>query len=183
MIHKYLFFIDGEEIQSYKFDKDKIELIKYKGELACSLNDQWFWSWWEKSSSYISSEDLIDFCFIGTINSDFFKLSYKTVEVSEWRVEKIEMVFNEHIKYSSLKLRCLDTEDKKYLQLVKNPTTCNYQKTAEFNIFTVPSMDLLNKTECYSNVLGLHDLNEKSIDITTNSLRAYYLECLHVKSK
>lgn len=182
MIHKYLFFIEGEEIQSYKFDKDKIEIIKHKGELTCNLTEKLFWSWWEKVNSYISSEDFIDFCFIGNVSFDFFKRSYKSVEFSEWNIEKIRMVFNEYIKYSSLKLRYVDSENEKYLELIKNPTAYNYQKTAEFNIFTVPSVILSNHLKSNWNGLGSSDLDEKDVNINGISLRSYYLEQLYARN-
>lgn len=69
-----------------------------------------------------------------------------------------------------MKLMCVDQEEEHFLQFVKNPTACDYQKTVEFNIFIVPSVVLSN------------NYNEKSkTDKDHSLLREYYREQLYNK--
>ena len=141
MIHQYLFFIDNQNVSSYKYDNGKFQLIRYKGEDFCSTYDSSYWKWWEESTSFIDSEDYVDFCFVGQDIADQYS-NYQTVEASSWDMETIKCFFSEYIKESNINLLCINKGTNKVMRISLVPKTYKYEKNVQFKYFTVPAQTL-----------------------------------------
>jgi hypothetical protein len=167
MVHRYLFYLNGARIRTYRFTNGRFQLIKYKGE-EFFTNFESFWQWWEEVTSYIKSDDLVDFCIIGNELADFAQPEYKTVKVSEWSTEKVKSFFDVCINEPTIELTCINNGKNKIVQISKTPQKYKYEQPLTFKYYTMPSKTIDQEKEGKAGESN----SDKSI------LRAYFLEQL-----
>lgn len=136
MIHNYLFFIKEGEIRTYRHKEGSFYLVKYKGEEFCGIEDEAFWHWWENSISFIPTDDVVDFCFIGDNIEDIYHHQYSTVTESEWTLGKIEDFLNYYLNESSIQLTTVLNSQK--LHVTKAPESFRLGEMIELSYFTIP---------------------------------------------
>jgi hypothetical protein len=104
VIHKYIFYHQGNQIQTFHFRDQHFELISYKGDKFYSAGSDSFWDWWKKNVSFIDGEDEIDFCFLGDEVEFQPKPLLRTAGKSGWSLKEIEGFISEYIPNSKVKL-------------------------------------------------------------------------------
>lgn len=136
MVHNYLFFIKDGEIRTYRHKDGNFYLVKYKGEESCELKDKTFWHWWESSISFIPSDDMVDFCFVGDNIEDIYHHKYSTVTESEWTLGKIEDFLTHYLNEPSIQLSTVHSSQT--LHLTKEPEPFRSGDVIELSFFTIP---------------------------------------------
>lgn len=106
-IHKFLFWIVEEGIQSYRVTQvSKFEQIKYQGNPYFPSNDikQFFNSNWFNNIASIAKEDYIDFCFLSEFPIDSFKFNHFCEEKSSWNKKAIRDFCSKYVRKGNYRI-------------------------------------------------------------------------------
>lgn len=106
IIHKYLFFVEENQVCVYYYNQEKREFKceTNQGEKRFPISSD-FWNWWIEASSFNKQNDCVDFCFISDKNYDFFKHNFNKANKSIWTNSIIEKFFITEIEYSHIRLK------------------------------------------------------------------------------
>lgn len=106
VIHKYLFFVEEDQVMVYIFNEKNQEFIceTNQGEKRFPISND-FWNWWIEAASFNKENDCIDFCFICDRNYDFINHNFCKAEESIWKNSVIEKFFMTKIEYGHIRLK------------------------------------------------------------------------------
>jgi hypothetical protein len=144
---KYLFWICGEGIATYKFKKnEKFEIIKPSGKkfYPCNNLNEFFAasSWFYKMAS-IATGEMIDFCLLSDCPFELPDIDYKMVPNSTWSVEEIRKFCKECFPFDSF---AINNEDGKSF-VVQNGNVPDKSKLKTIYLRCVPACTFEVKTE------------------------------------
>lgn len=105
-IHKYLFFIEENQVMVYCYNEKKGEFKyeKNEGEERFPLSKD-FWAWWKEAASFNRNNDSVDFCFICDKICDYINHDFNKADKSIWEKSVIQKFFMTQIKYSHIRLK------------------------------------------------------------------------------
>lgn len=168
MIHKFLFYQQGERVQTFHYRDHQFDLVLYKGDNSQPAEEISFWEWWEKNASYIDGVDEVDFCFLSDEAENQLKPhAYETVERSSWNTKELELFLNCHVAYPKVLLK-----QGVYGEFLFNNTSGRdipYEYVGEDVLFieTYPSEDIIHSKKIREDI---EDIEEESV------LSKYYRE-------
>jgi hypothetical protein len=167
VIHKFLFYQQGNRIQTFHYRDQQFEPILYKGDKSQTTEAISFWEWWEKNASYIDGVDEVDFCFLGDEAENQLKPAYKTVQTSSWSTKELEAFLNLHVAYPKVLLK--QGVNGEFLFNNTSSRDIPYEYVGENVLFieTYPSEDIIHSKKIREEI---KDMEEESV------LSKYYRE-------
>ncbi len=116
---KFLFFIDGDKLKSYRFNGKEFQLMKYKGGDFYPSADKLdsFWEWWEDAVAF-TKDDCFNFCFLSSQKKFEIQLDYTFSKENKFNLENIES-FITSLKIPSIEI-IGDNFKKRYHILFEN---------------------------------------------------------------
>lgn len=106
IIHKYLFFVEEDQVCVYSYNEEKREFNceTNQGEKRFTVSNE-FWNWWIEAASFNKQNDFVDFCFIYDRNYDFINHNFNKADKSIWKNSIIEKLIKTRLEYSHIRLK------------------------------------------------------------------------------
>lgn len=156
VIHKYLFFVEEDQVMVYILNGKEFDCETNQGEKRFPVSND-FWDWWIEAASFNKENDCVDFCFISDRNYDFINHNFYKAEESIWKNSIIEKFFMTKIEYSQIRLKNEEQTITKSYHKGNTPFSDNSIRIFYTNIY------LENKSRNKLNVDKNTDENDEEI--------------------